>query len=160
MTSLTKINPNLSSWEQPGRYTAHSDERLSHEEQIAIFNALLEKNYPSIEEEWAFRNGFVTRKNYGKEYIQVLRKGCVVIFNYRCQGNQEGKYTIDYDDDLGDEEEAIINFNMREYDYKTIEEKWAYMRGFIERRKFGTRYLDMQSFKYDRLITYDDNKEN
>ncbi len=136
---MTKIDKNFSYY--PDHRNYEFDKGLAIEELVALYDILQQKNYLYVEEELAFRNGFVERKNYGKEYATRLDKECVLICNYMCQGKQKGRYTFGYNDDLGDEEDSVIFLAMEKYNYKTIEEQWAFKKGFVARRKFGTRVL-------------------
>jgi hypothetical protein len=152
-TIFTLIDKSVSI--QAGRYYPCLDRDILEEERKNIFECIQERPFRTIEEEWAFRNGFIARKYYGKPYIIVLRKECILLCNYKCQGNEQGKYHVGYDDDLGDEETSIINYKLSNFNYKTQEETYAFKKGFIARRKFGTRYLEFQNrygrFNYNEL---------
>jgi hypothetical protein len=154
---MTKIDFN--SCLQEGRYHASGDYALLHEEQIAVFNALKKNNFQSIEEEWAFRNGFIERKQHGQEFLRVLHKDGILIGNYKCQGRQKGMYRVEFDDELKLEEEPLIEKTMKKYKYTTTQEKWAFRQGFIARRKFGTRHLDIQKHRNEMLVI-DNNNQN
>lgn len=135
---------------QTSRYRLVTDSEIIEEERKSVYYCLKDKRFKTIEEEWAFRNGFVFRKNYGRPYFRMLREECILLCNYKCQGNEQGKYHVEFNDDLGDEEEGVMKKGLDKFNYTSHEEVYAFKCGFIARRKFGTRYLEFQN-KYGRL---------